>query len=268
MIIPAVIEGAATAKVVEGAVAEAAIKEGSLIEAAAAAESEAVWLENLTAKEVTPLKESLISESRYTALREKLETCDDIAQRMQISRKAIEANTQISEQVKHFQIRPALKELENVPGAADVAAKLSIDNPSTYHGHLNELITARDLSRNGYKILEMDLRVQTAHGKTDIDILAQATDGRVFAIELKRVTDGITNNSLYFKPKIDKLADLVNTKIGNHTVTDSVFVNRGKINDNARDYAISRGIRIIDNTDAPKIKDLHRVIQNLAISKK
>ena len=164
-----------------------------------------------------------------------------------------------------------IKKLGLIPGAEKNLELLSVDNKYVNKGRYSELVRAFYLEEAGYKVEAIGKIVNTDIGKTDIDILLK--DGTW--IENKHVQDISADQK--FKDKIDKMALAVKEgkEVNGIKIKRAIFINQGKINNNAIQYAISKGIPIfrdLAHSDAPKIvsvlplyKDLIRIDPDIAV---
>ena len=142
-----------------------------------------------------------------------------------------------------------------IPGAEKNMELLGANNEQVNKGRYAELVRAFYLEKEGHQVEAIGKIVETPKGKTDIDILLK--DGTW--IENKQVKEISGDQKL--KDKIDKMASAVKKgmEVNGIKIKRAIFINRGKINDSAIDYAISKGIPIfrdLEYSDAPKIIEI------------
>jgi len=145
-----------------------------------------------------------------------------------------------------------IEKIGRIEGAEKNMELLSANNENLNKGRYAELVRTYFLEKEGYKVDSIGKIVETPLGKTDIDILLENGTW----IENKQVQDICADQK--FKEKIDKMASAVETgmEVNGIKIKRAIFINRGKINKSAIEYAISKGIPIfrdLQYDDAPKI---------------
>ncbi len=148
-----------------------------------------------------------------------------------------------------------IEKLGRIPGALENLELLSVKNEYVNKGRFAELVRAYFLEQAGYKVEAIGQIVETSLGKTDIDILLK--DGTW--IENKQVQEISADQK--FKDKIDKMAAAVKEEleVNGIKIKRAIFLNQGKISQNAIEHAIEKGIPIfrdLSYADAPHILNI------------
>lgn len=139
-----------------------------------------------------------------------------------------------------------------VPGYSEAKNRTLSKNIDSARGAFAELVRAYRVQESGLTVKGIGKEVHTNFGKTDIDILAEAKDGRNIWIENKDVKNILCDKD--FGLKIAKMEDGLKNGVvdreGNKTkIDEAVFVNYQNISSEAIEYAKSKGSHIKDNMD-------------------